>query len=118
LGELAEAIRVFQAAPGYFLSEAADVFAWLMHIQNIVDQKKGTPKTKRGDSIERGFCISYPDRCLDCGARVCRCPAILPATIGRIAHEVPETRNGLGIQARFLSPEEVVARYQIFESGQ
>jgi pyrimidine deaminase RibD-like protein len=111
LGELAETLRVFPAAPGYFLSEAADVFAWLMHIQNIVDQKKGTPKLQRGDSIERGFCTAYPDKCLDCGATVCRCPAILQSTIGRIAHEVPHRKSGLA--PRFLSPEETVARYQI-----
>jgi NTP pyrophosphatase (non-canonical NTP hydrolase) len=36
LGELAEALRIFPASPGYFLSEAADLFAWLMHIQNIM----------------------------------------------------------------------------------
>jgi len=116
LGELAETLRVFPAAPGYFLSEAADVFAWLMHIQNIVDQKKGTPKTQRGDSIERGFCTSYPDKCLDCGARVCRCPAILQSTIGRIAHEVPKGVDGGHVRSRFLSPEEAVARYQIMQS--
>jgi NTP pyrophosphatase (non-canonical NTP hydrolase) len=115
LGELAETLRVFPAAPGYFLSEAADVFAWLMHIQNIVDQKRGTPKMERGSSIERGFCTSYPDKCLDCGARVCRCPAILQSTIGRIAHEVPTGREGGQIRSRFLSPEEAVARYQIMD---
>jgi NTP pyrophosphatase (non-canonical NTP hydrolase) len=113
MGELAEAVRVFQAAPGYFLSEAADVFAWLMHIQNIVDQKKGTPKAKRGESIERAFCISYPDMCLDCGSSVCRCPAILESTVGRIAHEVPTGRGSFGKDGSFLSPDEMVARYQL-----
>lgn len=114
LGELAETLRVFPAAPGYFLSEAADVFAWLMHIQNIVDQKKGTPKLRRGDAIERGFCIAYPDKCTDCGAMVCRCPAILQSTIGRIAHEVPQRKGGSS--PRFLTPEEAVARYQLTET--
>lgn len=116
LGELAETLRVFPAAPGYFLSEAADVFAWLMHIQNIVDQKKGTPKNERGNAIERGFCISYPDKCLDCSSRVCRCPAILQSTIGRIAHEVPKGVDGGHVRSRFLSPEEAVARYQITQT--
>lgn len=41
LAELAEAVRVFPSVPGYFLSEAADVFAWLMKIQNIIDEKAG-----------------------------------------------------------------------------
>lgn len=41
LAELAEAVRVFPSVPGYFLSEAADVFAWLMKVQNIIDEKAG-----------------------------------------------------------------------------
>ena len=36
LGELAEALRAAPVAPGYFLSEGADVFAWLMHLQNLI----------------------------------------------------------------------------------
>lgn len=39
LGELSEAVHVFPIAPGYFLSEAADVFAWLMHLQNILHHR-------------------------------------------------------------------------------
>jgi NTP pyrophosphatase (non-canonical NTP hydrolase) len=34
LGELAEAIRVLPVAPQYFVSEAPDVFAWLMGFAN------------------------------------------------------------------------------------
>jgi hypothetical protein len=41
LAELAEAVRVFPSVPGYFLSEASDVFAWLMKVQNIIDEKGG-----------------------------------------------------------------------------
>jgi pyrimidine deaminase RibD-like protein/NTP pyrophosphatase (non-canonical NTP hydrolase) len=112
LGELAEALRVFPAAPGYFLSEAADVFAWLMHIQNIVDQKKGTPKAERGRHFEEAVCLAYPDHCLDCGQPVCDCPPILESTIGRIAHEVPTGRGSFDSNGSFLTPDKVLARFQ------
>ncbi|HET9164857.1 MAG TPA: deaminase, partial [Candidatus Angelobacter sp.] len=92
LGELAEAIRVFQAAPGYFLSEAADVFAWLMHIQNLIEHKSETQVEKKGEALAELFAQSYPDKCLDCGSRVCNCPPILEGTIGRIAHEVQSSK--------------------------
>jgi pyrimidine deaminase RibD-like protein len=112
LGELAESLRVFPAAPGYFLSEAADVFAWLMHIQNIVDQKKGTPKAERGRHIEEAVCIAYPDCCLDCGEDVCNCPPILESTIGRIAHEVPTGRGSFDDEGSFMTPDKMLARFQ------
>lgn len=89
LGELSEAIRVFSAAPTYFLSEAADVFAWLMHVQNLIDQKNNIPRAKRGANLEKSFCRAYPDRCLSCDSAVCSCPPILDSTIGRIAHDAP-----------------------------
>ncbi|HXD31606.1 MAG TPA: deaminase [Pyrinomonadaceae bacterium] len=88
MGELAEAIRVFSAEPGYFLSEAADVFAWLMKLNNLVEAKK--PRNERGRLLERAMADSYPARCRDCNSGVCSCPPILPSTIGRIAHEVPD----------------------------
>src|SRR6185312_3782831 len=78
LGELAESIRVFAAAPGYLLSEAADVFAWLMHIQNILEQRQRVPRAERGCALEAEFARAYPDRCLDCGEGACACPPILP----------------------------------------
>jgi pyrimidine deaminase RibD-like protein len=56
LAELAESVRVFPAVPGYFLSEAADVFAWLMHIQNIVDEKKGRRRDQRGRARAQFCC--------------------------------------------------------------
>ncbi len=89
LGELAEAVRVFGVAPGYFLNEAADVFAWFMHIQNLIEQKNGTSKRMRGYILESLFCEMYPDHCKYCGQRVCNCGPILESTIGRITHELP-----------------------------
>jgi NTP pyrophosphatase (non-canonical NTP hydrolase) len=105
LGELAEAVRVFTAEPGYFLSEAADVFAWLMHVQNALDSEKQIPKKDRGSGLEASMCRAYPDSCTDCGQRVCSCPPILASTIGRIAHEVPAARGTFESSGRFFTPD-------------
>jgi NTP pyrophosphatase (non-canonical NTP hydrolase) len=105
LGELAEAVRVFKSQPGYILSEAADVFAWLMHIQNIGDTKNGVRADERGNAIERIVSEGYPSGCADCGQQICTCPVILPKTIGRIAHEVPKGRGTFGPDARFMTPD-------------
>jgi pyrimidine deaminase RibD-like protein len=113
LGELAEALRIFPAAPGYFLSEAADVFAWLMHVQNIIDQKKGTPKAERGKWLENGFCYAYPDRCLDCNQTKCSCPPILEETIGRIAHEVPTGRGSFEVGGSFMTVDKARQQFKL-----
>lgn len=112
LGELAEAVRVFRAEPGYFLSEAADVFAWLMHIQNIVDSKASVHSAKRGDSLEQAFVKAYPDSCTACGKRQCACPPILQSTIGRIAHEVPSGRGSYEPDGRFMPPDRASKFFQ------
>jgi pyrimidine deaminase RibD-like protein/NTP pyrophosphatase (non-canonical NTP hydrolase) len=111
LAELAEAVRVFSAVPGYFLSEAADVFAWLMNIQNIVDEKAGRRNAFRGKTLQDEFAKSYPDACRDCGAFVCRCPPILAATIGRIGHEVPTGRGSYEDVGRFMTPDVCAERF-------
>jgi len=112
LGELAEAVRVFRAEPGYLLSEAADVFAWLMHIQNIVESRSGVLIAKRGDALEIAFSKAYPDCCTACGKRQCACPPILPSTIGRIAHEVPSGRGSFGDEGRFMPPDRASKFFQ------
>jgi NTP pyrophosphatase (non-canonical NTP hydrolase) len=83
LGELAEAVRVFNAEPSYFISEAADLFAWLMQLQNQFDRD--------GSNLTAGrlFAAEFPDRCRSCQQKTCVCPPIRPETLGRIAHEVP-----------------------------
>lgn len=113
LGELAEALRIFPAAPGYFLSEASDVFAWLMHIQNIIDQKRRTPKADRGILLETAFCYAYPDRCLDCNQSKCSCPPILEGTIGRIAHEVPEGRGSFEAGGSFMTVDKARIKFNL-----
>lgn len=113
LGELAEALRIFPAAPGYFLSEASDVFAWLMHIQNIIDQKKRTPKVDRGLILETAFCYAYPDRCLDCNQSKCSCPPILEGTVGRIAHEVPKGRGSFDAGGSFMTVDKARLQFKL-----
>lgn len=112
LGELSEAVRVFRAEPGYILSEAADVFAWLMHIQNIIDTKANVGSAKRGVALELAFAKAYPDGCTSCGKQQCTCPPILPSTIGRIAHEVPRGRNAYSDEGRFMSADKASAFFQ------
>ncbi len=112
LGELSEAVRVFRAEPGYVLSEAADVFAWLMHIQNIVDSKAQVTSSRRGEALESAFAKAYPDGCTACGKRQCSCPPILPSTVGRIAHEVPAGRSTYADDGRFMSPDKASKYFQ------
>jgi pyrimidine deaminase RibD-like protein/NTP pyrophosphatase (non-canonical NTP hydrolase) len=106
LGELAEAVRVFPAAPGYFLSEAADVFAWLMNIQNNLDYRASLEPEVYGQHLEESFCRWYPDYCRDCRKQRCICPPILQTTIGRIAHEVPAESELFDPNVMFLRPEQ------------
>lgn len=112
MGELAEALRVFTAAPGYFLSEAADVFAWLMKLNNLVEAS--LPKTERGLQLQTLLASSYPSRCRDCNSAVCVCPPILPSTIGRIAHEVPSNFVSFNDGGSYLTAEK---RSQKFGPG-
>lgn len=78
VGELAEALRIFRAAPGYFLSEASDVFAWLMKLNNMVEAS--VPRGERGLVLQRTMADNYPaKRCRDCNSAICTCPPILPS---------------------------------------
>jgi len=110
MGELAEAIRVFEVVPGFVLNEAPDVFAWILQIQNSLDHQSTSP----GDWLEIEFCRSYPDLCRYCAAEACECPSILPSTVGRLGAAIAPTRfktQGIEINA-FLSVDEPA---QIFE---
>jgi TIR domain len=111
IGELAEAVRVYTVVPGYVLSEAADVFAWLMKIQNMLDHKRGVLPDARGPALQAAVCAAYPDRCNDCRNPVCSCEMVLKATIGRIAHEVPPGRATFGSDGAFMTQEEVSRKF-------
>lgn len=112
LGELAEAVRVFPAVPGYFLSEASDVFAWLMHLQNFIERKNEVLRSDRGLALEASLCRAYPDVCVDCNTIPCNCPPILSSTIGRIAHEVPGKRGGFDELGSFATPDKIMAMFR------
>lgn len=95
LGETAEAIRILPVATQYIICEASDIFAWLMGFANQFDADRKTPEKEIGRYLEQRIEKAYPDGCVECGFSICKCPAILPSTIGRISKEGP--------------------RYQIFE---
>jgi pyrimidine deaminase RibD-like protein/NTP pyrophosphatase (non-canonical NTP hydrolase) len=109
MGELAEAVRVFSAEPGYFLSEAADVFAWLMKLNNLVEAQ--VSREERGKLLQSTLAESYPARCRDCHSAVCACPPILTTTIGRIAHEVPPQLVSFAEGESFLTAEKRSERF-------
>jgi NTP pyrophosphatase (non-canonical NTP hydrolase) len=87
LGELAEAVRVFDRYPKYFAGEAADVFSYLMGLANEyalrVRQVDGSPFSLEEEMIKR-----YPGLCVQCGHVVCICPFVPAATVGRMAKEL------------------------------
>jgi pyrimidine deaminase RibD-like protein/NTP pyrophosphatase (non-canonical NTP hydrolase) len=111
MGELAEALRVFPAAPGYYLSEAADVFAWLMKLNNLIENEAGTARGERGNALQETFASAYPSQCVDCNAPVCTCPPILATTVGRIAHEVSPDRSSYDAAGSFLTADKLSAKF-------
>jgi NTP pyrophosphatase (non-canonical NTP hydrolase) len=86
IGELAEAVRVFDAHLHYFLGEAADIFSYIMGIANEHQMRENLDD--REFSFEKEFLSRYPGLCTQCGSRVCICPAIPAATVGRMAKEL------------------------------
>lgn len=87
VGELAEAVRVFDRHPHYFYGEAADVFSYIMALANEYGLLLGT-EDKQFD-FEAEYLTRFPGLCVACGARVCVCPTLPPATVGRMAKEMP-----------------------------
>jgi NTP pyrophosphatase (non-canonical NTP hydrolase) len=86
LGELCEAVRTLSVAPEYFVSEAPDVFAWLMGFANQFDFDK---RRNLGQQLEEDMEHNYPKHCRVCLHQVCKCPPVHPDTLGRIAKEAP-----------------------------
>lgn len=87
LGELAEAIRVYDRHPMYFVGEAADVFSYLMGVANEY-KLRHYRDSQMAFSFEAEYLTRYPGMCIECGYAVCRCPHVPHATIGRMAKEL------------------------------
>jgi NTP pyrophosphatase (non-canonical NTP hydrolase) len=87
LGELAEAVRVFDRFPKYFIGEAADVFSYLMGLAN-----EHALQMERDDcgtfDFEKEFLNRYPGLCVQCGYQICVCPSVPASTVGRMAKEL------------------------------
>lgn len=105
LSELAEAVRVFPLEPGYFLSEAADVFNWIMYFQNVLEHREGVESSRWGHTLEESFCRMYPDLCTYCKESSCTCAPIVESTIGRIASEAPLGGGEYGDYGIFMTPD-------------
>jgi NTP pyrophosphatase (non-canonical NTP hydrolase) len=98
IGELAEAIRVFDEHPKFFVGEAADVFSYIMGFANEHSLRLAHQEDA-SFSFETEYVIRYPGMCVECGFQVCRCPHIPEATVGRMAKELdietPEPMFGI-----------------------
>ncbi|MGH7782360.1 MAG: hypothetical protein ACREO5_00725 [Candidatus Binatia bacterium] len=86
LGELAEAVRVFEQHPKYFAGEAADVFSYLMGIANELSVRMA--QQDQPFSLNDEFIKRYPGLCPQCGSQICICPPVPEATVGRLAKEL------------------------------
>ncbi len=87
IGELAEAIRVFERYPKYLAGEAADVFSYLMGLANEYDlqiQQEGQPSF----DLQSEYLQRFPGLCVQCGYPVCVCPLVPDSTVGRMAKEL------------------------------
>jgi NTP pyrophosphatase (non-canonical NTP hydrolase) len=91
IGELAEAIRVFERHPNYFAGEAADTFSYLMGIANEVAMRS-RQENEQADaplfSLQDEFLKRYPGLCPQCGSQICVCPSVPESTVGRMAKEL------------------------------
>jgi hypothetical protein len=87
IGELSEAIRVYDRYPRYFAGEAADVFSYIMGIANEY-RVRMKQEHDYDFSLEDTFLQEYPGLCLYCGSQICICPSIPDATVGRMSKEI------------------------------
>jgi NTP pyrophosphatase (non-canonical NTP hydrolase) len=112
LGELAEAVRVGDAHPKYFLGEAADTFSYIMGIANE-HSVRVQMQSNQIFSFQDEFLKRYPGLCTQCGYKVCSCPSIPEATIGRMAKELgiaTEERPFIEDLQRFTEEGKRIAR--------
>lgn len=115
LGELAEAIRVFDRYPHYFYGEAADVFSYIMGVAN---EYVLTLDDDESFDLGAEFLSRYPGLCINCGSRTCMCPSVPAATVGRMAKEIRIDTGSRRIidYDSFSSDGEAVAK-RVFEGA-
>jgi len=115
LGELAEAIRVFDRYPHYFYGEAADVFSYIMGVAN---EYVLTLDDEESFDLDAEYLSRYPGLCINCGSRTCMCPSVPAATVGRMAKEMRIDTGGRRIidYDSFSSDGEAVAK-RVFEGA-
>jgi hypothetical protein len=89
LGELAEAIRVFDDEPTYFLNEAADVVARLLKLQVARDFSSGELPRQYGERLFSSFFGLYGAGCPVCRNRPCDCEILPEYNQGRIGAQAP-----------------------------
>jgi len=115
-GETAEAIRILPLAPRHIICEAPDIFAWLMGFANQFDSDNKVLESEIGQKLENALLDLYPEGCKDCGFSICKCPAILPSTIGRISKEGPSFdifQNARGL----FSIEDSISFFGLVQQG-
>jgi len=76
LGELAEAVRVFEKHPKYFAGEVADVFSYIMGIANECGLKRQMDDKPPFD-FESEFLLRYPGICYSVAMRSVFAPLCL-----------------------------------------
>jgi NTP pyrophosphatase (non-canonical NTP hydrolase) len=108
LGELAEAIRVYDQHPKYLLGEAADTFSYLMGIAN--EHQIRLAMDDKDFSLQDEFLKRFPGLCPQCGSTICVCPSVPSATVGRMAKELD---IGDGEDLFFVDPESFSAEGKI-----
>ena len=119
LGELAEAVRVGETHPKYFLGEAADIFSYIMGIANEHSIRLAQDHDQ-SFTFQDEFLKRYPGLCTQCGYSVCVCPSIPAATIGRIAKEIaigPDERPFMDDAQSFENEGRTVAHHVLDLQG-
>jgi NTP pyrophosphatase (non-canonical NTP hydrolase) len=113
IGELTEAVRVFDRYPHYFYGEAADVFSYIMALAN-----EHSMELEARDEVfdfQAEYLSRFPGLCIACGARVCVCPTLPPATVGRMAKEMPLTATPIIDVEKFDEAGRTIAQ-QVLEN--
>lgn len=106
MAELAEAVRYREISPGKLLGEVADVFAWLMKIQNLLDLRRDVGEAKWGDDLEFLLLQRYAS-CPDCQKKVCNCGVLNASGLGRISEGFPPEHRLLSGTRGVLTEDEM-----------